>query len=114
MIPDILHSLQKPDLFEKFKIQLNRDFELSGLIEYAPKILSNDIDHVYDAVLDAVLLVERKDSNSIMTLLYRIDITEQQLKKASGESSNNLKQAMAQLIIKRVLQKVIIKEQFSK
>lgn len=114
MIPDVLHSLEKPDLFEKFKTQLTRDFELSGLLDYAPNITSNKLDHVYDEVLNSILLIERKDSNGIMTLLYRVDITELQLKNATQESSNNFKQVMAELIIKRVLQKVILKDQYSK
>ena len=40
--------------------------------------------------------------------------TENQLKSASKQSQNSFKQVMAELIIKRVLQKVIIKEQYSK
>lgn len=113
MIPDVLHSLERPELFAKFKAQMYKDFELSGLSDYAPKLTTNNLNEVYDEVLNSILLIERKDSTSLMTLLYRIDITEQQLKKASQTSSNNLKQVMAELIIKRILQKVILKEKYS-
>lgn len=114
MISDILHSLERPELFEKFKAQLYKDFELSGLVDYVPKLVSKNLNDVFDDVLNSVLLIERKDSTSLMTLLYRIDITEQQLKKASNESANNLKQVVAELIIKRILQKVILKEKYSR
>lgn len=113
MIPDVLHSLERPELFEKFKAQLYKDFELAGLADYAPKLSSNILNDVYDEVLNSVLLIERKDSTSLMTLLYRIDISQQQLKTASQTSPNNLKQVMAELIIKRILQKVILKEKYS-
>ena len=95
MTPEVRHSLEKPDLFEKFKAQLYRDYELSGFSEHAPKITSNSIEHVYDEVLNSVLIIERRDSNGIRTLLYRIDITENQLKKATQDSPNNFKQVLA-------------------
>lgn len=113
MMPDVLHSLEKPELFEKFKAQLYKDFELAGLSDYAPQLVTNNLNDVYDIILNSVLLIERKDSTSLMTLLYRIDISQQQLKTASKNSANNLKQVIAELIIKRILQKVILKEKYS-
>jgi hypothetical protein len=110
---DLITNLGRPELFEKFKAQLYKDYEMAGVADYTPKITSNNIDELYDKVLESVLLIERKDSTSLMTLLYRIDISQQQLKTASQNSSNNLKQVMAELIIKRILQKVILKEKYS-
>jgi len=81
MIPDVFHSLQKVDLFEKFKIQLHRDFELCGFADEAPKISSNNLEHVFQEVLKSVMIIEKKDSSSIQNLLYRIDVTELQIKK---------------------------------
>lgn len=115
MIPDVLHSLQKVDLFEKFKIQLHRDFELCGLADEAPKINSNNLEHVFQEVMNAVLVIEKKDSSSIQNLLYRIDVTELQIKKeASLHPEKNFQQILAELIVKRILQKVILKQQYSK
>ena len=36
---DSNYSLQRVDVFEKFKIQLQRDFELCGFLDIAPKLL---------------------------------------------------------------------------
>lgn len=115
MIPDVLHSLEKPDLFEKFKIQLNRDFELCGFLEYAPQIQSNDLNHIYEEVLKSITQLERKDSGGLMNLLYRIDLTELQIKQAiKKEPEKAMQHIMAELIIKRILQKVILKQMYSK
>ena len=112
---DIINSLQKVDLFEKFKIQLYRDFELCGFSEVAPKLGSNNLEHVLNEVLKSVIIIEKKDSSSIQNLLYRIDITELQIKKeASSHPEKNFQQILAELIIKRILQKVILKQQYSK
>ena len=115
MTPNVLDSLAKPDLFEKFKTQLNRDFELCGFLEYAPQIKTNDLQHIYNEVLNSITQLEKKDSGGLMNLLYRIDLTELQIKNAANtEPERALQQIMAELIIKRILQKVILKQLYSK
>lgn len=115
MTPDVINSLQKPDLFEKFKLQLNRDFELCGFSDHTPTFVSNDLQEVFDAVLKAVINLEHKGSTHLMNLLYRIDLTEKQIKSASLQNPETpFQHLIAELIIKRILQKVIIKEQYSK
>lgn len=115
MYIDVINSLQRVDLFEKFKTQLYRDFELCGFADEAPQLSSNNLEHVFQEVLKAVMIIEKKDSASIQNLLYRIDVTELQIKKeASNHPEKNFQQILAELIVKRVLQKVILKEQYSK
>ena len=110
-----IQDLQKPDLFEKFKTQLHRDFELCGFSEEAPKLSSNSLEHVFQEVLKSVMIIEKKNSSSIQNLLYRIDITELQIKKeVATHPEKNLQQILAELIVKRILQKVILKQQYSK
>jgi hypothetical protein len=61
------------------------------------------------------MIIEKKDSSSIQNLLYRIDVTELQIKKeAVSHPEKNFQQILAELIVKRILQKVILKEQYSK
>lgn len=112
---DSNYSLQSVNVFEKFKTQLQRDFELCGFLDIAPKLSSNNLEHVFNEVLKSVLTIEKKDSSSIQNLLYRIDVTELQIKKeASNHPEKNFQQILAELIVKRILQKVILKEQYSK
>lgn len=115
MTPDVINSLQKPDLFEKFKLQLMRDFELCGFSDYTPNFNSNNLQAVFEAVLKSVIALENKGSSHLMNLLYRIDLTEKQIKSANIQNPETpFQNVIAELIIKRILQKVIIKEQYSK
>lgn len=113
MIPDILNSLEKPGLFEKFKAQVHRDFELAGVAEFLPVIGSNNLSHLKEVFFDSVLKLEM--GNALKNLLYRIDITELQIKQASQKAPETpLQQLLAELMIKRILQKVVLKEMYSK
>jgi hypothetical protein len=108
-------ELEKTELFEKFKIQLLRDFELCGFLDVAPKINSNKLEHLIQEVLNSVLKLEKKGNSSIQNLLYRIDITELQIKQEHLKSlDKNFHLILSELIIKRVLQKIILKEKYSK
>jgi hypothetical protein len=110
-----LQDLQKPDLFEKFKTQLHRDFELCGFAHEAPQLSSNSLEHVFQEVLKSVMIIEKKNSSSLQNLLYRIDVTELQIKKeAASHPDKNFQQILVELIVKRILQKVILKDQYSK
>lgn len=115
MTPEVINSLQKPDLFEKFKTQIKRDFELCGFSDYSPVFTSNNLQEVFAAVLNSVNKLEIKGSSHLMNLLYRIDLTEKQIKSAALQQPEiPFQHIIAELIIKRILQKVIIKEQYSK
>lgn len=110
-----IQDLQKPDLFEKFKTQLQKDFEMCGLTDVAPVLVSNNLEHVYHQVLNSILAIEKKEASVLQNLLYRIDVTENQIRiEAEQHSEKNFQQILSELIIKRILQKVILKQQYSK
>ena len=113
MTPEILNNLEKPNLFEKFKTQVYKDFELAGVIEYLPVIESNHLDHLKESFFNSIVKLEI--SNAMKNLLYRIDITEMQIKQASQKDPQiPIQQLLAELMIKRILQKVVLKEMYSK
>ncbi len=113
MEPDLINSLEKPGLFEKFKQQTYKDFELAGVLDYLPKIDSNDLVGLKELFLNAIIKLEM--SNALKVLLYRIDITELQIKQATQKDDQiPLQHVLAELMIKRILQKVILKELYSK
>ncbi len=113
MTPDVLHSLEKPGLFEKFKIQVHKDYELAGVLEYIPVIESNNLEQLKNDFFNSILKLEM--SNALKILLYRIDITELQIKHATQkEPQIPLQEILAELMIKRILQKVVLKELYSK
>jgi hypothetical protein len=113
MTPDVLHSLEKPGLFEKFKAQVQKDFELAGVLDFMPHIETNNLAHLKAVFYSSLLKLEM--GNALKNLLYRIDITELQIKLASQKDPKTpLQQLLAELMIKRILQKVVLKEMYSK
>jgi hypothetical protein len=114
MTNDWSSSLSKPDLFEKFKQQVNKDFELSGLLTEAPLIVSNELAHIQQAFSDAIHTIESKAGSGIQNLLYRIDISETQIRQMVQEYPNKpMHDIIVELMIKRILQKVVLKDLYS-
>lgn len=113
-LPDINQQLMKEDLFLLFKIQLKKDFESSGVNGDFVDNLPLGFEWIKDAVLKALQPVLTSNSSFLPILLYRIDISELQIKNYS-KSAPSLKyeEVLAELIIKRILQKVILKKRFS-
>ncbi len=114
-LPDIITGLTKPDLFEKFKNQLKKDFENCSLdSDFCNQINSN----FNDLLLSLARQVETISKNfpgKLNELLYRVDISEHQIKKQSRlKPGVTLDEIIAELIIKRELQKVVYKEYFKK
>ena len=108
-----LNRLEKPSLFEKFKTQVYKDYELSGTLEFMPIINSNNLDDLINGFYNSIIRLEL--SNNLKNLLYRIDINEIEIKKEIQKNPNkNLQQLLAELMIKRILEKVIFKELYSK
>lgn len=112
-LPDINTGISKPGLFNKFKIQLKKDFENCGLDGAFTDSLIPDFNLILDRVNAEVEKINKATSGKLNELLYRIDISEAQIKKAFNlNPDTTLNTVIAELIIKRELQKIVIKEHF--
>lgn len=112
-LPDIITGISKPDLFEKFKIQVKKDFENCSLDGNFAADLIGDYNVILNAVHSEVEKINKTASGKLNELLYRIDISEVQIKKALKLNPNlTFHEVVADLIIKRELQKIVIKEHF--
>jgi hypothetical protein len=112
-LPDILTGISKPGLFEKFREQLKKDFEGAGLNGDFALGLEPDYEMIVNAVSSEIEKVNRSAASKLTGLLYRIDISELQVRKLSmAKPEHNDQEILAELIIKRELQKIIIKEHY--
>ena len=111
-LPDTLTALAKPDLFEAFKAQLKKDFEMCAIDSDFVSGLNSDYGLLLQTLAKEVEKI-MKASTKLSDLLYRIDISENQLKKLSKEKSDSdLSDVVAELVIKRELQKVVIRKMY--
>ena len=112
-LPDINNQLTSKDLFGAFKMQLAKDFEQSNLSTDFIETLEPNYSMIHQKIVSELQRDETKTNSNLMRLLNRIDISEAQLKKYLNEYKNENRFAViAELIIKRVLQKVVIKRHY--
>jgi len=111
--PIIRNQLSSKDLFDAFKIQLAKDFEQSNFPSDFVAALEPDHGTIYKKISFELQRSSSRADANIMQLVYRIDISEAQLKKYLGKSSDdNYFNVIAELIIRRVLQKVVIRQYY--
>lgn len=113
-LPDIRTQLTSRDLFDAFKIQLAKDFEQSNLPADFVAALEPDYAAILECIAGELQRHEKRTDFHLMQLLYRIDISETQLARYLQENKNeSYFRVIAALIIKRVLQKIVIKRLYS-
>jgi len=106
-----LMLLEKPGWLEKFKAQVHKDFELAGVLQYLPFLETRTLEELQQSFYRSVMALET--GNSLKNLLYRIDLTEKQIAAAAREQPGKpLQLVLAELMIKRILQKVVLKERY--
>jgi hypothetical protein len=113
--PQIKNQLTSKDLFEAFKIQLAKDFRQSNFPYDFVDALEPDYSSIHKTISTQLQHSENRTDSNLMQLLYRVDISESQLKSVLNENKNeNHFYIIAELIIKRVLQKVVLKLYYKK
>jgi len=109
------YGLSAESLLAKFKEQLLKDFEMSNVQMYLDPVDDLSYEAIHLNVSRALNKIIEKAHSNFQQLLYRIDISEKQYQDAVREHRDADKNSvLADLIIKRVLQKVILKLIYSK
>ena len=103
--------LEKPEWLDKFKAQVHKDYELAGVLECLPFLETKTLEELQQSFYQSVLKLET--GHSLKNLLYRIDLTEKQIADAAHQQPDiPLPLLLAELMIKRILQKVVLKERY--
>jgi hypothetical protein len=112
-LPDIKIQLSSKDLFDAFKMQLAKDFKQSNFPCEFVDALEPEYESIHSTIVSELQRNENRSDFNVMNVLNRIDISEAQLKRYLYEHHNeNHLTVIAELIIKRVLQKVVIKQYY--
>jgi len=104
-----LHYLSDKSIFRELILQIRKDFESSGI---AVKLLLNkrySFDEL-STILEDVFL--KTGATAMFQLLYRVDVSEQQLQRGMPTPGIDTK-LIAELVIKRELQKVVLRRLYS-
>ena len=101
------------DLLQEVVTQLNRDFQLSGFeVEFSGRTESayQELTRQLVPVIDYML---ENQADRFWNLLYSIDLDETKVKDALFGKDTNSIQLLTDLILKRELQKVVIRNFYS-
>lgn len=104
-----LHYLSDKTIFRELILQIRKDFESSGI---SIKLVLNKR-YSFDelrTILEDVFL--KTGATAMFQLLYRVDVSEQQLQKGMPTPGIDTK-LIAELVIKRELQKVVLRKFYS-
>ncbi len=94
-------------------MQLAKDFEQSNFPADFIEVLQPNYDNIHNKIASELQRNEKRSDFNIMQLLYRVDIGEAELKRYLSDKQNqNYYHVIAELIIKRVLQKVVTKQYY--
>lgn len=108
-------QLSRKDLFDAFKVQLAKDFQQSNFSADFVETLEPDYSLIYEAIMRELQRSQKWADADVMKLLYRVDISEAQLKRYLDKHPHEHHlNTIAELIIKRELQKVVIKEYYKR
>jgi len=113
-LPEPFAALQKANVFNAFAEQLRKDFQGAGIALDENLVIPSNYQDLKEVLKNFIFSAGSRNSAALPQLLYRIDISEAQLKKYGNiNKEQSFEDLIAELIIKRVLQKVIIRKTHS-
>lgn len=100
--------LKMPNLLRDLLLQLLKDFQTAQI----PLALNPEENYSFEGIcefIESVLEEHIKRAGTLKNLMNRVDLTEKQIKKAIPTALYSNLRPLAELIIKRELQKVVIR-----
>lgn len=112
-LPAINNQLSSRSLFETFKTQLRKDFDQCNFPSKFIDQITPGYEDIHRAITNVLQSSGKRADANLMQLLYRVDIPEAQLARyLAHQPERSYFDVMAELIIKRILQKVVIKQMY--
>jgi len=104
-------SIEENSFLNETVEQLEKDFLMEGVNFDVPKpVLSYS--SLFNFTLHLVDDLNEKDSQKILNLLYRIDLSEEIVKDEMQQTDLSFTKMISEMIVKRELYKVIIRKKF--
>ncbi len=108
---ELLNVAISNELYKALIVQLNKDFKLSNIEELISVTVSPDV--LKQQLLTLVERLIYNEFDSFLNLLYRIDLSEQKIKKHSSQTTEEYIENVSFLILKREWQKVWFRQNYS-
>ncbi len=111
---DITPYLNRADMLQETAEQIIKDFGMLGMEIKISQASNTTYPELFSVLLPLIEKLQKKNTQSFYSLMYRIDISEGQIKKAVEDSKNrSFSEVLTDLILKRELLKVVIRKHYS-
>ena len=105
-------SIEENSFLNETVEQLEKDFLMIGVNFDVPKPILN-YSSLFNFTFNLVDALNEKDSQKILNLLYRIDLSEEIVKNEMQQTELSFTKMLSEMIVKRELYKVIIRKKIS-
>ena len=110
---DISQYINRLDLIKDTANQIIKDFEMFGMEVKFSGNAYNAYEELFEQIEPQIDKLISSNRQKFLGILYRIDLNEEQIKKAVNENSSEpFSSIVTDLIIKRELQKVVIRNHY--
>ena len=107
--------LNDVDILNQTAQQIQKDFSLFDITILFERSTKDAYTQFVQQILPRIKQLINSDYQKLYSLLYRVDISETQIKKESAANVDMpFEEIITRLIIKRCLQKVVLRKLFSK
>ncbi len=112
-LSNLSEYFNKLDLIKDTANQIIKDFEMFGLeIKFSGNAY-NAYEELFEQIQPHIKKIIDTNQSKFMGILYRIDVNDEHIKKAIKENaSESFSEIITDLIIKRELQKVVIRNHY--
>lgn len=111
---DLSPYLNRPDILNDTAQQIIKDFGMQGLEVTFSGNTDNSYAELFSQILPLIEKMQKENFQNFYNLMYRIDISEGQIKKAVQEAKDrSFSEIVTDLILKRELLKVVIRKNYS-
>ena len=111
-LEEVNDSIEENSFLNETVEQLEKDFLMIGVNFDVPKPILN-YSSLFNFTFNLVDALNEKDSQKILNLLYRIDLSEEIVKNEMEQTDFNFSKMLSEMIVKRELYKVIIRKKIS-
>ena len=102
-------SIEENSFLNETVEQLEKDFLMIGVNFDVPKPILN-YSSLFNFTFNLVDALNEKDSQKILNLLYRIDLSEEFVQVQMKETEYSFTEMLSELIVKRELYKVVLRK----
>ena len=110
---DLTPYFNKLDIIKDTAAQIIKDFEMFGMEVKFSGNAYNAYEELFDQIEPHIKKMVDSNRQKFLGILYRIDLSDEQIQKAvNSNSSEPFSEIVTDLIIKRELQKVVIRNHY--